>query len=751
MKMKLWLLRDTNAVADIERFAFDNIDAGPDDIFVDVKQIPSVDFDPLISEQDINIDMGTTTGIVNYAIFDYIASVDPAYPRQNMDKYPDRWFFYVTGMKRKPSSSVVTFHVKLDAVTTLSYARGGLYGLCTKQSYIRRMHKSRFISDVPPSVGSYKQYFIDQIPENISLPMKKLNMREMRDYGDATIRSIKWYLIYKTAQNWAGDQSSGNAISVYLCPSTNLKVSSASSSGTGTGESWSSLGDCRFVSGNWYYISSEWSPNFAIGISSGSYTASSYFMVAIGFTLSGSNLIFDIYAYSGTPGNITGVTHNTYTISPPYSTYAVFTRMTYFRVLNSHTTDETSIKAGSKLEINAGTTSVAEVDSAKFSDIDRTDPLLVKVIELPYCPDAISVNASYEYSVANWNFDQATHLWVPTSSATYTQTLADYLNGDDAVTLKQLPYRRFSALPAVDDLFDDFDPKILHSEFYILKFVYDVYAVQIKLEDFPIASAHYNDQLGRTFGAKYRISADINSVFLLEWYAHYPKTGGYLSLDQDFGQYCVIDRNNEKPLFSNAYLNYMRVGYNFDQKAKSLQNWSAIAGIVISAAGTIVGVATGKAHLTAAGIAGLVGSISSASFGAAQRENAFEENLARLKAQAVSVSGSSDVAILDKYSPWVHFVEYAPIEEVRKSLSRLFHMFGYKVEQFTEPDFVSRSLWNYVEGDVVLDQHNITGIPQEIASRFIEQVANGIAVMHHNDDIGFDTLQKYENWELDLL
>lgn len=753
MKMKLWLLRDTNAVADIERFAFDNIDASPDEIFVDVKQISSVDFDPLIPEQDINIDLGSTTGIINYAIFDYIASVDPAYPRQDMDKYPGRWFFYVTGMKRKPSSSVVTFHVKLDAVSTLSYAHSGtLANLCTNQSYIRREHRSRFLI---PSSGTWTnlQYNIDKEPEGIAVPLKKSYFRALYN-NSAQKPSAKWYLIYKTAQNW-DNSSSGNAISLYLACSDSLKISNSTSSGSGSGVSWSSLGDCEFTSGNWYYVSSEWSPNFVFYIGSNTYNASSYFMVAVGYTLTGSTLSFDIYAYSGSPGNITGVTHHTYSISPPYSTYAVFNRLSYFRVLNSQTTDETTIKEGTTLQINAGTTTVSAVYSTKFDDIDRTDPLIVKIIESPYCPDQLNyddnvVSPTYLcYSITGWNFDQATKLWVPSSSASFSQTLRDNIDGTAYFTTHNSTYKNVSGA-AIDDVWDGFDPKLFHSDFHISKVVYDVYAVEVKLEDMTLnTNSLYTSTTARDMTAKWYISPDINSVFLLEVT---PKNAvSYPSKTQDFGQFAVIDRNNEKPIFSNAYLNYMRVGYNFDQKAKSLQNWSAIAGIAISAAGTVVGAATGQAYITAAGVAGLIGSITSAAMGAAQRENSFDANLAKLKAQATSVAGSSDIAILDKYNPRCAYIEYDPIDSVKESLARLFHMFGYKTNRFKAPDFVSRSLWNYVEGDVVLDQHALTGIPQEVATRFIEQVAKGITVMHNNGDIGFDTLQKYQNWEWDLL
>lgn len=760
MKMKLSLLRDYNGLSSLERFSFDKIsgkrsNGDIDDVFALVKMFSSVDFDPLIPEQDINVDLGSSYGQINYACFEVITDAYEGLPRQYLDKMPEAWYFYVTDIKRKPSSTVCTLHLKLDGLTTLFDPLDGTeesINVFTEQSFIRREHRSRFL--IPTTAYTNLQYNIDKEPEGIAVPLKKSYFRTLYN-NSAEKPSAKWYLIYKTAKNW-DDTSSGNAISLYLACSDSLKISNSTSSGTGSNVVWSSAGDVQFVVGNWYYISSDWSAGFDFDLFAGdeTYTPSDYgALVAVRIiSVSGNDIRFEAYGYKGSPGAITSSVHVTMHV---YANYATFRRATFFYVLDHLSTDLDEIKTGTKLQINAGTTTVSAVYSTKFDDVDRTDPLIVKIIESPYCPDQLIcdnnvISPTYLcYSITGWTFDQATKLWVPSSSASFSQTLRDNIDGTAYFKTHKPTYEDVSRA-AIDDVWSGFDPKLFHSDFHISKVVYDVYAVEIKLEDMSLnTNTLYTSTTARDMIAKWYISPDINSVFLLEVT---PKNAiSYPSKTQDFGQFAVIDRNNEKPIFSNAYLNYMRVGYNFDQKAKSLQNWSAIAGIAISAAGTVVGAATGQAYITAAGVAGLIGSITSAAMGAAQRENSFDANLAKLKAQATSVSGSSDVAILDKYNPRCAYIEYDPVDSVKESLARLFHMFGYKTNRFKSPDILSRSVWNYLEGDVVLSVDAVSGYPQTILKRAVEQVAQGITILHYTDGYNLDTLQVSENWETDLL
>ena len=748
MKMSLTLYSDPVGVADIERFAFTPFPGQIDDYLTQRAAFSSVDIDPLIPEQSIRVDMGENDGMVNYAVASYLTLTDE-FPKQKMDKYPPRWFYYVTSIERKRSSSVCVIHLKLDGVTTLFNAKAtAINGLFTRQCFVKREHRDRFLY---PSSGTYTtlQYNIDKIHENIPVTMKKTRVVAL-DNDSSNKPQMKWYIVYKTRKAWSGaDSSSSNAIDTYFLPHDSLKVSSSSSSGTGSNIVWSTLGDCRFNNGNYYVVSTEWSPNFVFGIGGHSLSASTYCMVIIYYELNGSTLDFTIYAYTGTPGAITGCTILTYSVTSPYMSYASFVTLTYFRVLSSMSTDPSEISQGSKLELNAGTTTVAEVDSIGFSDLDRTDPLLVKVIEAPYCPAEIQYSSG-NYSLENCTFDEATKMFKPTSTTKWRQLLRNYDNNTLNIVPAVPTYEDVSAI-AVDDEFSGFDPKLLHSDFYALKVVYDTFAVSVELENTVVtANASIIGTTARQIRAVWHFSPDINSVFLISANCRDDASDYLKSKTQDFGQFAVVDRNNEKPLFTNAYLNYMRVGYNYDQKSKALQNWAAIAGVVASAAGAAVGMAAGQAPVTAMSIASLISSASGLGFGIASREVSMQAKLAELKAQGTSVAGVSDVAILDQYCLQARFIEYRPDPEVISSLAGLFHLYGYATGCFKKPDVMSRSLWNYLEADVVLDQNAVKGIPQQVAARAIEQFRNGVTIMHSDHDI-LDMTQKYENWEEALL
>jgi hypothetical protein len=55
----------------------------------------------------------------------------------------------------------------------------------------------------------------------------------------------------------------------------------------------------------------------------------------------------------------------------------------------------------------------------------------------------------------------------------------------------------------------------------------------------------------------------------------------------------LSSRNNEMTIFSNAYLNYLKTGYNYDKKSRAIESASRWGGVVISAAGAAVSAVAG--------------------------------------------------------------------------------------------------------------------------------------------------------------
>lgn len=754
MKMTLRLYRNRSLIESIAGFAFTEANNYLKSLF-NLVWSGSVDFDPLIEEQVVRIDFGTSSAYVDYA-----GATPDAALKQAMDGNPPAWFYHVVGIDRKYSSTVVAIKLRLDGATTLFNAiqKGGgtLERVFTAQSFIRREHRGRFLA---PESTNYSQYEIDKVKENIPVELKKFSKREL--YGNSDYeRALKWYIVYKSRQNWGEDVSSANALDVYFCPEHALRVAGAGSSGSGSSVTWRPLAD-HISEGNHYYVIASESPNYSFAITgyrdadlsavtSHTFTSSAGWLLRMRLVKNVATNVdrLDVSVYQGTSNNVTAVAnYEFYGRQTENVIYASFTRLTQFRVLPSSTTSLGLVQDGSVLTVNAGTTAVPAVYSLGFSDIDRTDPLLVKIVESPYAPSILLRDSNLNFSLASCDFDPSTLMWKPTSSTPWRQALTDqgYVN---IPTGKRTA--KYIGAASYTDSWDGFDPKLLNSEFYAIKIVYDVYSTSIELENEDIPSSRYADISGRVLSIYWHITPDIGSIFAIEANLLYLAEPSLPSRTQDFGSFCVVDRNNEKPLFTNAYLNYMRVGYNYDQKAKSLQNWSSILGIALSAAGTAAGAATGQAAITAASATSLISSIASASMGAASRENSLQGKMAQLKAQGTSVAGASDVAILNLYSPRVSIIEYFPDDAIASSLAVLFHRFGYATNQFKAPDIQSRSLWNYLEGDVVIDQAYATGIPHQVIARTIAQVKEGLTIFHGKH--GFYNLdQSYENWEEDVI
>lgn len=774
MKMTLRLLRTYSIPSPIERFAFDTPYSAKDSFMAMFAEVTTTGFDPLIEEQDVPFDLESRTFPTpgnNYAKPNYLVAIPVTADNPPQDRDPRIWCYYVTKIVRKPGRGVSLVHIKLDAVTTLLFecSRNSitLESLLTDQSYIKREHKTRFLipaSYDPDNPPTYLQYDIDKVSEGIPVEYKKI--RSINLYGSSVLPNVRWYLVYKSAEVWSTDTASSNPITAYLVPSDKLKISDATSSGSGSPVVWNDPSDVSFVIYNYHVITKENSPGFSMKISGTGringagtvttfgdrvFSSADYCMVQIYYEYSGTTMYAYIRAYKGEVNAITGMDEYdcTTNVLGGKITKFEFTTATFFYVLQTGSTSPEDIEEGAHLQINAGTTSVPAVYTTQFSDLNRTDPLIVKIIELPYCPDAITKSGT-NYSVGHWNFDQSSKMFVPTDSSTYSITL---YNNDDGVPYVAPETYRALLSPSLLTVWNGDDAKLFHSDFHPIKIVYDVYAVNVKLENTNLLSSVYTSDTARRISVNWSVSPDINSVFALK--ATLPYNIGFASWDQDFGEWCVIDRNNEKPIFTNAYLNYMRVGYNYDQKAKSIQNWASILGTAASAIGTIAGAAMGNVAFTAMSAAGLVSSISSLAAGVAGRENSMQSKLSQLKAQATSVAGSNDVAILNKYCPWVKYIEYEPVENTKNMLARLFHLYGYKCETFKVPDLSSRSLWNYVEGEVVFKRDiYYNTLPENLFTRAIEQFKNGITILHFQDNNisgKFDFAQKYENWENALL
>ena len=245
--------------------------------------------------------------------------------------------------------------------------------------------------------------------------------------------------------------------------------------------------------------------------------------------------------------------------------------------------------------------------------------------------------------------------------------------------------------------------------------------------------------------------------------------GGYMYKESDYEPYLIINRNNEETIYSNDYINYMRTGYNYDQKVRGQQATMSLLGVGISAASAVgqflipeynVNKATGRKtspstsataravkgfSLTSAisTVASTISSISNAVYSYIQAGQQIEQKQYELQQQATSVIGSDDLDLLSDYNGnRLKIITYKLRPEDEKLVADLFYYTGYKHNKLEKPDLQSRCspVFNE-EGDTPYNDYI-----DDVKARY----ESGITVYHsHNGS--YDWNQELENWEVSIL
>lgn len=380
--------------------------------------------------------------------------------------------------------------------------------------------------------------------------------------------------------------------------------------------------------------------------------------------------------------------------------------------------------------------------------IDRTDSRLVKIIELPYAPFKLGVedyviipdiNVSYDGTGALLIYDEEAFS-TPITSGVLTQ----YLFND-------------SNKPTSADLTASYstsrESKLLHSEFFNLKYFYDSFSLVIPLERIDTLSAYngtFNFVVANTMQSKMMFSLDN-----ILWSG---KT-------EDFPNIIPVSRNNEIALYTSQYLDYLRTGYNYDLKSKQRQEISAGVGMGLTTIGAIVsgvlGVASGNPAVAvgaiAGGITGVASSVVSNVNNIISQEQNLQAKLATLKAQSASVSNIDDVSLLDYYTEGnkLLYAPYVVSSQVSNAIGYLFHCTGYKMDIHTnnlQSYTNSRKWFNFIQADLDISSTNPTITP-DIINEIKTRYSDGVLYFHRNivnNQYIYNFDMTYENWEVSM-
>lgn len=295
-----------------------------------------------------------------------------------------------------------------------------------------------------------------------------------------------------------------------------------------------------------------------------------------------------------------------------------------------------------------------------------------------------------------------------------------------------------------------YEPKIHSSEFSTYKVIYDSFAKEIYPENLSYNTKEMDLNTDTiNIPVSFHPTNTINSKFAFKIGMNDTPGVKYLDIE-DYADYIVASRNNEETVFSNDYINYIRTGFNYDQKkmrnAETMSVVSTVLQVVGAVASFVSSVYTGGIGI-AAGIALSTSSIASI----ANTVNTFNSNrqateakLYELSQQSTSVAGADDVDLLSYYNGnKLEYLVYKPDEAHQRVLYDLFHYCGYAYIRTEVPNIHTRYWFNFIQCSPVFEDESLSPYNEflnDIKSRY----QAGITVYHRRNGT-WNWNQDYEN------
>ena len=386
---------------------------------------------------------------------------------------------------------------------------------------------------------------------------------------------------------------------------------------------------------------------------------------------------------------------------------------------------------------------------------NKTNSRLIKIIELPYAPFEVTYEDGNKMVIPNgWtvsvdgllkliddNIDLKSSVASFDNLAPEPFVIADVVN-EAGIQKKANP--------------EEYETKLWNSSYYSLKYVYDTQVKPIKLEEFEhLAVPSY--------------SLNIN---------FYPSTGMDNSmgfefksteqLDTDFGDWLISNRTTEVPYYTNEYLNYLRYGKAVDERNRNYSIASTAIGGLGAAASTGASLAfalgsafKGGSSGSAFGVAGAIigGTIGLVSAGIAvgssiQKANdQINSKIDQYTHQSSSIQASNDLSIFKKYGKnKLLQVEYQPTKELRDSIGRYFHLYGYSCDEYGIPNWNTRIWSDYY---VMEPDFFMSYIEKDYEADISTRMQSGFRLLHRvnlSDRSGvYDFDSEYENFERSLI
>lgn len=603
---------------------------------------------------------------------------------------------------------------------------------------------------------------IDEYSENVRVDLFKIyesNPLNTISISDNEKQTLDWYLVYKTDPN---DTSSGAKVQLYSEQGYKVTTDPSDILITLTPQyegipDWYNAPEVvssekQTYQGEPTYLSGAW-----VEVGGNRYDAAIYYTTL--YRQYNSSTVFSTV-------NILSRANGTVVASFSNVASVTFYNFKYLWVWSTApgATHENS-KYYFPLEYEPGSASTAECKP--WNQQTLTDPSFIKAFAFPYPILNELNNYTTEEGSSPLINRPAGWSWNPTDKCLEIDK-AQSGNFNYQLNLISDPFSVFSFTktynqrPGKGQLRDiQYESKLYHSDYYLPKFVYDNFTFPFNLELMD-ENEYTTGVLSKRLSllpVTYIVSKNIQSKFAFVFNDYILKKSY-----QDFDNVLTVERNNEKALYTNAYLDYIKSGgYTYDQKKIKDQNITSgiTSGITLATSiATLIGgiAATSSGYGAPMGIGAIIGGIagiagSSAGvvkniINAQDQDAALAQKLQQLQQQSTNVSGNEDIDILQAIcNNKPKLVRYEVSQRMKNAMWDLFHYCGYATNEQKVPHTDTRLYFNFIQADVVFDDYTFNDdIAEDIKNRW----AQGVTFFHKVDG-GYDIDQEYENFEVSIL
>lgn len=760
--IRLFRFKTGKAFPKERRLLLENISAFESAVFKYDASFPSCAPIAFAERISVKLDIGSSpafalsSGKYDYAIINAHDSADPT--RKAV------YYYFIDSFERV-SDSVARAEMTIDELNTISGNDYLLKNLLSDRCIVKREHKNRFFLKANRWLP-----LIDRIPEGIGFPVKRIFSSYIED--DA----IDWTTFY-----FSEAQSGDSPIAVRVAPNKAVSVAqpAASESVTQSVSGWANgayyVTEAETTSGNRDVVltyqntqgtSSTKKASLLAEIPDPSNSAKKVKCLAIRIVKTPKGIAAVSLFYDNENNYVTSTE-----ISQPEPSQGAFVNFSFPKCLRDGVFGQDQLTALSDIlslpPMSAEFFSVATFDVRELrpsTEINRTSLYLKKAIENPYRPFSYSGKTADGTPIL-WDGMRATNgILVFADKSLFGKNDFSFYPTERKV-IGELSLPQLLATPTEDPAGKQTallnETKAYHSDFFFVKLVYDSFSLPMKEEE-----CYFNVNIGSEENKQIVFRFIASSDMVSEFYfspRHYPglnpKEPFFTThYKEDYPNLLIINRNNETPVFTSAYLDYLRTGYNYDLKSQAVAIGLQGLGVALNAINAGVGLASAamtggvSAPYAVGATTSLISSIVNLGTNASENNRGNAQRLNELRAQGASVAGNSDYDISKAYTKnRVKMVGYRIEKEALDAVKNMFYLKGYASAAVKRPTLDNRTSFDYLEAEPDFSPEAMA-FPKWIRDLLADDIRAGVTAMHYRGETdGYDVNQTSSNWENEIL